>query len=70
MVLTKTQWEGMGYSRIDSNRVWKLFHLWMKLEALEALREKTMIYGYRGGRAKPTVAKFGLVGNEVMYLSG
>ena len=26
--------------------------------------------GYRGGRAKPTVAKFGLVGNEAMFVSG
>ena len=65
MILTKIQWEGMGYSRIDSNRVSRLFHLWMKLEALE---DEDM--DYRGGRAKPTVAKFGMVGNKVMYVSG
>ena len=37
----------MGYSRINSNRVSKVFHLSMKLEALEALREKTRIWKRR-----------------------
>jgi len=35
IILKKMQWEGMGYSHINLNHVWKLFHVSMKLEQLK-----------------------------------
>ena len=47
IILKEMQWEGMGYSHINSKDVWKLFHLSMKLEWLEALWKKTRIWHSR-----------------------
>lgn len=61
------RWEGMGYSCINSNRVSKLLHL----------SKRSKLCGRRGyenrrsrRKSETHVAKFRLVGNEVMYVSG
>ena len=59
MILRNIRWEGMGYSRINSNRVSKLLHLSTKLGAPRE-DEDSEIYA----------AKFRLVGNDVMHVSG
>ena len=61
--------EGMGYSRINSNRVSKRSETVTSVEALEALREKTSIWKLRS-KSESHAAKFRLVGNGVMYVSG